>query len=76
MDEVRGIYHVTVVAGDQQRNLNFYEEVLGLQLVKRTVNFADPDTYHLYYGDAAGNPGTTMNYDDLLSLDWRAEWLA
>ena len=47
-----GIHHVTAIAGDPQRNLDFYEGVLGLRLVKKTVNFDDPGTYHLYYGDA------------------------
>ena len=47
-----GIHHVTAIAGDPQRNLDFYEGVLGLRLVKKTVNFDDPGTCHLYYGDA------------------------
>ena len=57
-----GIHHVTAIAGDPQRNLDFYSGLLGLRLVKRTVNFDDPGTYHLYYGDAAGSPGTVMTY--------------
>ena len=50
----RGLHHVTAIAGDPQRNVDFYRTVLGLRLVKRTVNFDAPDTYHLYDGDAAG----------------------
>jgi len=57
-----GIHHVMAIAGDPQRNLDFYEGVLGLRLVKRTVNFDDPGTYHLYYGDGAGAPGTIMTF--------------
>ena len=57
-----GIHHVTAIAEDPQENVDFYEGVLGLRLVKRTVNFADPGSYHLYYGDAAGNPGTIMTF--------------
>jgi predicted esterase/catechol 2,3-dioxygenase-like lactoylglutathione lyase family enzyme len=57
-----GIHHVTAIASDPQRNLDFWSGVLGLRLVKRTVNFDDPGTYHLYYGDAAGNPGTIMTF--------------
>ena len=57
-----GIHHVTAIAADPQRNLDFYEGVLGLRLVKKTVNFDDPGTYHLYYGDGLGNPGTIMTF--------------
>jgi len=59
---IPGIHHVTAVAGDPQRNVDFYVGVLGLRLVKRTVNFDDPGTYHLYYGDGAGSPGTIMTF--------------
>ena len=58
----RGIHHVTAIAGDPQRNLDFYTGLLGLRLVKRTVNFDDPGTYHLYYGDEEGRPGTIMTF--------------
>lgn len=61
-EKPRGLHHVTAIAGNPQRNLDFYEGVLGLRLVKKTVNFDDPTTYHLYYGDAAGNPGTIMTF--------------
>ncbi|PYL83455.1 MAG: ring-cleaving dioxygenase, partial [Verrucomicrobia bacterium] len=46
-----GIHHITAIAGDPQRNLDFYTETLGLRLVKRTVNFDDPGSYHFYFGD-------------------------
>ncbi len=57
-----GIHHVTAIAGDPQKNVDFYAGILGLRLVKKTVNFDDPGSYHLYYGDAAGNPGTIMTF--------------
>ena len=57
-----GLHHVTAYAGDIQRNLDFYRRVLGLRLVKKTVNFDDPSTYHLYYGDEAGRPGTILTF--------------
>jgi catechol 2,3-dioxygenase-like lactoylglutathione lyase family enzyme len=57
-----GIHHVTAISGEPQRNVDFYAGVLGLRLVKKTVNFDDPETYHLYYGDGPGNPGTIMTF--------------
>ncbi|HWL80430.1 MAG TPA: ring-cleaving dioxygenase [Roseomonas sp.] len=57
-----GIHHVTAIAGHARRNLDFYTRTLGLRLVKRTVNFDDPGTYHFYYGDAAGSPGTILTF--------------
>ena len=57
-----GIHHVTAVAGDPQRNVDFYAGFLGLRLVKKTVNFDDPGTYHLYYGDEEGRPGTILTF--------------
>jgi glyoxalase family protein len=60
--KIQGIHHVTAIAGDAQRNLDFYNSLLGLRLVKRTVNFDDPGTYHLYYGDEQGRPGTIMTF--------------
>jgi len=59
---VLGIHHVTAIAGDPQRNLDFYTGVLGLRLVKRTVNYDDIRTYHLYYGDAVGSPGSLLTF--------------
>lgn len=61
-DQTPGIHHVTAIAGDPQRNVDFYAGVLGLRPVKRTVNYDDPYTYHLYYGDELGRPGTTMTF--------------
>jgi len=57
-----GIHHVTAISGPARRNLAFYTEVLGLRLVKKTVNFDDPGTYHFYFGDAAGSPGTILTF--------------
>jgi len=57
-----GIHHVTAIAGDPQRNLDFYAGVLGMRLVKRTVNFDDPTTYHFYFGDAEGTPGSVLTF--------------
>ncbi len=62
MAAVLGIHHVTAIASDPQRNLDFYVGLLGLRLVKRTVNFDDPETYHLYYGDEVGTPGSIMTF--------------
>ena len=62
MNPVNGLHHITAVAADPQRNLDFYAGVLGLRLVKKTVNQDDPFTYHLYYGDALGRPGTAMTF--------------
>jgi glyoxalase family protein len=60
--EILGIHHVTAIATDPQTNVDFYGEVLGLRLVKRTVNFDDPGSYHLYYGDERGRPGTILTF--------------
>jgi glyoxalase family protein len=57
-----GIHHVTAIAGKAARNLQFYTQVLGLRFVKKTVNFDDPGTYHLYYGDRIGHPGTILTF--------------
>jgi glyoxalase family protein len=57
-----GIHHITAIAGDPQRNLDFYAETLGLRLVKRTVNFDDPGSYHFYFGDNIGSPGTIITF--------------
>ena len=62
MREILGIHHVTAIAGDAQRNLDFYTGILGLHLVKLTVNYDDPGAYHLYYGDATGRPGTILTF--------------
>jgi len=57
-----GLHHVTAIASDPQTNLDFYTEVLGLRFVKRTVNFDDPGSYHFYFGDDAGSPGTILTF--------------
>ena len=62
MTTVLGLHHVTAIASDPQRNLDFYAGVLGLRLVKRTVNFDDPETYHFYFGDERGTPGSIMTF--------------
>ncbi len=59
---ISGIHHVTAIAGNPQRNIDFYAGALGLRLVKLTVNFDDPTTYHLYYGDEVGRPGTILTF--------------
>lgn len=59
---IKGIHHITAMAGDPQRNVDFYTRVLGQRLVKKTVNFDDPGTYHFYYGDKVGTPGTIMTF--------------
>jgi glyoxalase family protein len=59
---IAGLHHVTAIASDPQQNLDFYTEVLGLRFVKRTVNFDDPGTYHFYFGDDAGSPGTILTF--------------
>jgi glyoxalase family protein len=57
-----GIHHVTAIASDPQENVDFYAGLLGLRLVKKTVNFDDPSAYHLYYGDASGSPGSIVTF--------------
>jgi glyoxalase family protein len=57
-----GLHHVTAIAGNARRNFDFYTRTLGLRFVKRTVNFDDPGTYHFYYGDETGRPGTILTF--------------
>jgi glyoxalase family protein len=57
-----GIHHVTAISGPAQRNKTFYTDTLGLRLVKKTVNFDDPGTYHFYYGDEVGQPGSILTF--------------
>ena len=59
---ISGIHHVTAIASDPQANLDFYTRFLGLRLVKKTVNFDDPGSYHFYYGNSTGSPGTIMTF--------------
>jgi len=62
MQPIQGLHHITAVASDPQANIDFYVRVLGQRLVKTTVNFDDPGTYHLYYGDETGTPGTALTF--------------
>jgi len=62
MSTINGIHHITAIAGNAQRNFDFYTKTLGLRLVKKTVNFDDPHTYHFYYGDYNGTPGTILTF--------------
>jgi glyoxalase family protein len=59
---VTGIHHVTALADDAQKNVDFYAGILGLRMVKKTINFDAPDVYHLYYGNESGSPGTIMTF--------------
>ena len=61
-DRILGLHHITAIAGEAKRNYNFYTNVLGLRLVKKTVNFDDPFTYHFYYGDKVGTPGSILTF--------------
>src|ERR687887_2546897 len=61
-EDILGIHHVTAIASDPQRNIDFYTQILGLRLVKLTVNFDDPTSYHLYFGDEIGRPGTILTF--------------
>ena len=61
-NRILGLHHITAIAGDAKRNYDFYTRVLGLRLVKKTVNFDDPETYHFYFGDEAGTPGTILTF--------------
>jgi glyoxalase family protein len=62
LSPIVGLHHVTAIASEPQRNLDFYTQVLGLRFVKRTINFDDPGTYHFYFGDDAGAPGTILTF--------------
>jgi glyoxalase family protein len=59
---ITGIHHVTAIASDAQKNLDFYTGILGLRLVKKTINYDGPDVYHFYYGDEAGRPGSILTF--------------
>ena len=63
---VQGLHHITIVSADAQRTVDFYTRVLGLRLVKKTVNYDDPGAYHLYFGDELGRPGTVITF-----FEWR-----
>ena len=62
MKEIAGLHHITAISGPAQENLNFYAGVLGMRLVKKSVNQDDPGTYHLFYADAEGHPGTDLTF--------------
>src|SRR5712692_8332710 len=62
MRGVNGLHHITAIAGSAQENLDFYAGVLGMRLVKRSVNQDDPSTYHLFYADAEGHPGSDLTF--------------
>jgi len=62
METHSGIHHITAITGDPQKNIDFYEGFLGQKLIKRTVNFDDPSSYHFYFGDAFGKPGTLLTF--------------
>lgn len=62
MDRITGLHHITAIAGNARRNHDFYTRMLGLRLVKKTVNFDDPNTYHFYYGTESGTPGTLLTF--------------
>src|ERR1700728_91940 len=61
-EPIVGLHHVTAIASKPQQNLDFYTQVLGLRLVKRTINFDDPGSYHFYFGDDVGSPGTILTF--------------
>src|SRR3954452_13315473 len=60
--QLQGLHHVTMVTGDARRNVDFYADLLGLRMVKKTVNFDQPDAYHLYFGDEQGAPGSILTW--------------
>ncbi len=59
---ITGIHHITAIAGNARKNMDFYSGILGLRFIKKTVNFDDPGTYHLYYGDETGSPGSVLTF--------------
>jgi len=59
---ITGIHHVTALVGNAQKNIDFYAGILGLRLVKKTVNFDAPEVYHFYYGDEMGSPGSILTF--------------
>src|SRR5919206_2417572 len=60
--KLEGLHHITMITGDAPRNVAFYADVLGLRMVKKTVNFDAPDAYHLYFGDEQGSPGSILTW--------------
>jgi glyoxalase family protein len=70
---ILGLHHITLVCADAQRTVDFYTQALGLRLVKKTVNFDDPGSYHLYFGDEAGRPGTAVTFFEWAGAP-RGQW--
>ena len=62
MVQTPGLHHITAITADPQKNADFYEGFLGQRMIKKTVNFDDPNAYHLYYGDYIGTPGTALTF--------------
>jgi glyoxalase family protein len=60
--QLEGLHHITMITGEAQRNVDFYADLLGLRLVKKTVNFDAPEAYHLYFGDERGAPGSILTW--------------
>ena len=60
--KLEGMHHITMITGDAQANVDFYADVLGLRLVKKTVNSDAPEAYHLYFGDEQGSPGSILTW--------------
>src|SRR3954464_14067539 len=60
--KLEGMHHITMITGDAQKNVEFYADVLGLRMVKKTVNFDAPEAYHLYFGDEQGSPGSILTW--------------
>ena len=60
--DILGLHHITAISNNAKKNFDFYTHVLGLRLVKKTVNFDDPGTYHFYFGDQQGSPGTIITF--------------
>ena len=59
---LEALHHITMITADARQNVEFYADVLGLRLVKKTVNFDQPDAYHLYFGDERGSPGSILTW--------------
>jgi catechol 2,3-dioxygenase-like lactoylglutathione lyase family enzyme len=74
LSPIVGLHHVTAIASDPQRNLDFYTGLMGLRFVKRTVNFDDPGSYHFYFGDDGGSPGHHPDFLSLAKRFSRSRW--
>src|SRR5215203_2574968 len=70
---ITGIHHITIVSSDAQRTTDFYTGVLGMSLVKKTVNFDDPTSYHLYFGNSSASPGSLVTYFEWKGAE-RGHW--